>query len=374
MKKILYVYGNLPAYRNKFFTKLSECLVGDGVSLAVMHGSPTNKKEVRQDTLNTYKRFSFISKSTNLFFFSLIHIPGLVKTFKKEKPDAMILSFSSTQMSMLRLVFYCLLHKIPYATWRCGYNNDDYSKPIAMIRESIITFVEKKAQYCIAYGSYYKQILINKGISSDKIVIAQNTIDVESIVDDNKDLDRNYEEDVTKVLFVGALIKKKYLETSIEAIEQLYKEGYKIRFDIIGGGEMLEPLKQFVRTKGIEDVINVVGPKYGDEVKQYFRNHHLFLAAGLGGLAINEAMAYGLPIISTNADWTICDLIDGNGFFMESYGNVKLQVKYLKLFMQLSPEEKASMSLRSQTIIMEKASLSNMIAKHRDVCIKLLSN
>ena len=274
---------------------------------------------------------------------------------------------------MLRLVIYCLTHHIPYATWRCGYNRDDYSSISNRIRSLLLRFVERRANYAITYGSFYKKKLIEKGLNPDKIIIAQNTIDIESIIEKNRDLHRSYSHDCTKVLFVGALIKKKNLESSIEAIKILIEEGYNIIFDIVGGGEMLEPLKKIVNKYNLEDKIHIVGPKYGDEVREYFRSHDIFLGAGLGGLAINEAMAYGLPIISTNADWTICDLIDGNGYFMEKYGNVELQVNYLKQFIALAPEQKAKMSEKSKEIILQRASLANMVEKHKEVCMNLLN-
>lgn len=372
MKKIAYIYSNLPAYRKGFFAGLDNSLSAEGVEMSVLFGTLTDKKEVKQDTTSGYKKVPFTSKTMRLGPITFVTIPGLFETFKKEKPDAAVISYMSTNLTMMRIVLYCLQHKKPYATWRCGYNNDDYKKIIAKIRSWLITFVEKKAKYCISYGSYYRQILINKGILPERIIVAQNTIDIESIVERNKDLVRDYSGEETKVLFVGALIKKKFLETSIEAVERLYKEDYKISFDIVGGGEMVEPLIKLVKARGLESIIHIVGPKYGDEVRTYFRDHDVFLAAGLGGLAINEAMAYGLPIISTNADWTICDLIDGNGYFMDKYKDVELQVKYLRSFMELSPEEKTAMSKRSIEIILGKASLSNMVAKHKEVCMKMI--
>lgn len=372
MNKLAYVYSNLPAYRKDFFAGLDKALQVESVEMSVMYGTLTDKKQVKQDTTSNYKKLPFTSGSVKFGPITFVSIHGFFKAFKKEKPDAMVISYMSTNLTMMRLVLYCLRHNIPYATWRCGYNHDDYKKLTARIRGWLIAFVEKNANYCISYGSYYKQMLIDKGVNPEHVVIAQNTIDIESIIEKNKDLVRSYVHKETKVLFVGALIKKKYLETSVEAIERLHNEGYAITFDIVGGGEMLEPLTELVKSKGLEDIIHVVGPKYGEEVREYFRNHDIFLAAGLGGLAINEAMAYGLPIISTNADWTICDLIEGNGYFMDKYKDVDLQVKYLKSFMALSAEEKAAMSKRSLDIITTKASLANMIAKHKEVCMNLL--
>lgn len=373
MKKIVYVYGNLPAYRSDFFAQLNVKLKSDDVEMVVMYGTLTGKKVVKQDSSNDFKKRMFQSRSLNIGPFSFVTIKGLFKQFKKEKPDAVVISFAATHLTLLRVVLYCLWHKIPYSSWRCGYNRDDYSKLSARIRGTIITFVEKHAMNCIAYGSYYKNILCRKGVLPEKVIIAQNTIDVEGIMEKNSDLIRTFSNQETKVLFVGALIKRKELHTSIEAISQLLSEGYDISFDIVGGGEMVEPLRLMIKERGLEGRIKVVGAKYGEDVRQYFRSHDVFLVAGIGGLAVNEAMAYGLPIISTNADWTICDLIDGNGYYMDKYGDVKMQVDCLKAFMSLSAEEKVKMSNRSKEIISQKASLDNMTNKHREACMSMLN-
>lgn len=373
MKKIVYIYSNLPAYRKAFFSKLSNSLKSEGIDFSVMYGTLTSKKVVLQDDSKDYKKIPFKSHSKKAGSISFTIIEGLYKFFLKEKPDGMVISYMTTNLTMLRLVIYCLIHKIPYATWRCGYNRDDYSNISHKIRSILLRFVERRADFAITYGSFYKKKLIEKGLNPNKIIIAQNTIDIESIIEKNRDLDRSYSHDITKVLFVGALIKKKNLDSSIEAIKILIEDGCNIIFDIVGGGEMLEHLKNLVKEYHLEDKINIVGPKYGDEVRDYFRTNDIFLSAGLGGLAINEAMAYGLPIISTNADWTICDLIDGNGYYMEKYGDVDLQVKYLKEFIALTPGQKRKMSERSKDNILQRASLAQMVEKHKDVCLKLIN-
>lgn len=373
MEGIVYIYSNLPAYRKDFFKMLDKQLQDIGIEMSVMYGTLTGKKVVLQDNSNDYRKLHFNSHSKKIGPFSFTIIEGLYKAFLKEKPRGMVISYMTTNITMLRLVIYCLTHHIPYATWRCGYNRDDYSSISNRIRSLLLRFVERRANYAITYGSFYKKKLIEKGLNPDKIIIAQNTIDIENIIEKNRDLHRSYSHDSTKVLFVGALIKKKNLESSIEAIKILIEEGYNIIFDIVGGGEMLEHLKNLVKEYHLEDKINIVGPKYGDEVRDYFRTHDIFLSAGLGGLAINEAMAYGLPIISTNADWTICDLIDGNGYYMEKYGDVDLQVKYLKEFIALTPGQKRKMSERSKDNILQRASLAQMVEKHKDVCLKLIN-
>lgn len=373
MKKIIYIYSNLPKYRRDFFIGLNQQLLEEGVTLKVMYGTLTDSKEVSQDAGGEYEKFPFLSKTHNLGVVKLVTMEGLFKKLEKIAPDAIVISYVSTNLTMLHIVRYCLSKHISYATWRCGYNRDDYSSLSSKIRTLLINYVERNADYNIAYGSWYKKELIKKGIPSKQIVIAQNTINTDRILERNKTYNRSYRHSTTRVLFVGALIERKYLPSSIDAIAILRGKGYNIEFDIIGGGTILNDLKSYVLSIGLNSYVHIYGPKYGDEIAHFFRMGDIFLAAGLGGLAINEAMAYGLPIISTNADGTICDLIDGNGYLMDRFNDAELQAKYLEEFIQKSPEEKIHMSKRSEEIISTKASLANMVEKHRQVCLKFLN-
>ena len=98
--------------------------------------------------------------------------------------------------------------------------------------------------------------------------------------------------------------------------------------------------------------------------KAFFEKDDLFLMPGTGGLAVNEAMAYALPIISTIGDDTVVDLIDGNGFLLKDFGNVEEIKVALKSFIDLPEEKKIAMSHRSEQIVKERASLENMVNQH----------
>jgi len=105
---------------------------------------------------------------------------------------------------------------------------------------------------------------------------------------------------------------------------------------------------------------------------EYFVNSDVFLLTGSGGLAINEAMAYGLPIISTIGDGTVRDLIDGNGFLLNNVRDVDEVCDKLKLFLNLTNEERDNMRSRSIEIIKEKATLKNMIEQYYSAVYSLL--
>jgi glycosyltransferase involved in cell wall biosynthesis len=58
-------------------------------------------------------------------------------------------------------------------------------------------------------------------------------------------------------------------------------------------------------------------------LKPYFAEADLFVLPGTGGLAVQEAMSYGLPVIVAKGDGTQDDLVrEGNGWQInpEDYG------------------------------------------------------
>ena len=51
------------------------------------------------------------------------------------------------------------------------------------------------------------------------------------------------------------------------------------------------------------------GAKHGAEIKPYFAEADLFVLPGTGGLAVQEAMSHGLPVIVAKGDGTQDDLV-----------------------------------------------------------------
>jgi glycosyltransferase involved in cell wall biosynthesis len=58
-----------------------------------------------------------------------------------------------------------------------------------------------------------------------------------------------------------------------------------------------------------------IGAKHAAELKPYFLQADLFVLPGTGGLAVQEAMSHGLPVIVAKGDGTQDDLVrEGNGW------------------------------------------------------------
>ena len=161
---------------------------------------------------------------------------------------------------------------------------------------------------------------------------------------------------------------------SMEAVAQLVEEGINLQYDIVGGGTHFDVIKgQWDKlSEEVKKRICLHGAKYGDALVPFFRKADVFLMPGTGGLGVNEAMAYGLPIISTEGDETVVDLMEGNGYLLQHMGSVEEQKETIKKFVELSAAEKQVMSKRSWDLVLQRAPLKNMVEKDVLACERMI--
>jgi glycosyltransferase involved in cell wall biosynthesis len=365
--KIVYLYSSLPEYRKEFFYLLNKQLKERGHILKVLYGVKSSSNESKQiDRDEGFESLPFAIKIVyekgGLQFTSY---PGMFKAFLEEKPDVYVLQFHVAELTYWRIYRYAKHHHIPYITWDCNYQRPELGGLQVRLRSKLVDKTDMEASVCLTYGTKLRDELIRKGRDEKDVIVAQNTINIEKIIAERSPLcdNRDFNHPI-HVLFVGLVKGRKYLETAIEAVASLIKEGHDIYFDIVGGGDMFETCKEQIAQLGVNDRIIMHGPKHGEDVKRFFEQSDIFLLPGTGGLAINEAMAYSLPIISTEGDGTIIDLIDGNGYLLNRMGDVDEIKNAVLSFLNLTPTEKQTMANRSKEIILQRATLENMVNKH----------
>lgn len=372
--KVLYIYGDIPVYRRDFFTLLSNRLKEKGMKFQFLYGKKKEKTYIIEERNVDFEIIELELKQRNFGPVEFLSYKDFMKTIKDIHPDVVVLQFHVAVLSFWRLYFYLKRHNIPYITWDCNWTRDTLGGILVKIRKKLVDFTYKKAKVCLTYGHTFKDYLINIGKQKENIVVAQNTINIEKIIENRAEScgKRTFNHPL-RILYVGALIQRKYVETAIEAVTRLINAGYDIYFDIVGGGNYIEKLKELNAVEGNTERIIFHGPKKGKELQHIFENDDIFILPGTGGLAVNEAMAYSLPIISTKGDDTVLDLLDGNGYLLKEFGNVDEIYNSIKNFIELPEEKKQEMAARSEQIVIERASLDNMVNKHILAIEKALS-
>ena len=104
------------------------------------------------------------------------------------------------------------------------------------------------------------------------------------------------------------MTEKKGLRYAIQACDILNKSGYRFQYDIVGYGELNAELQQLISKYGLEDKVNIIGFQPQSVVKKLLMKSDVFLLPSVTAnngdmegipVALMEAMAIGLPVIST---------------------------------------------------------------------------
>ena len=109
--------------------------------------------------------------------------------------------------------------------------------------------------------------------------------------------------DKTIVVSTGRLEYVKGFVFAFLGIQQLVKEGIDVEYRIVGGGKEEEHLKFLIQRLGLDNHVRLLGPLSPDKVGLELAQADLYLSSSLSeGIsnAVLEAMAIGLPIVSTN--------------------------------------------------------------------------
>ncbi|MFZ5808494.1 MAG: glycosyltransferase family 4 protein [Chloroflexota bacterium] len=109
-----------------------------------------------------------------------------------------------------------------------------------------------------------------------------------------------------RVLFVGRLQKRKRVDLLLQACAGLSAE-LRPQVTIVGDGPARAEFEAIARQVYPEAVFT--GDQRGSALESEFASADVFVLPGTGGLAVQQAMAFGLPVIVAQGDGTQEDLV-----------------------------------------------------------------
>ena len=173
-------------------------------------------------------------------------------------------------------------------------------------------FVKKYTDYFVtgpeSMLDYYEEVV---GVRREKLRCLYNDIDLNrfKILNENeKDKiknELNIPKDKKIILFVHRLSPvRKSLYYMPFVVEKVLKENKDYICYVIGGGSELEQLRKLVKEKHLENQIFILGERPNKEIHKFYQISDVFInptfTEGFPRVLI-EAMASGLPIVTTNA-------------------------------------------------------------------------
>ena len=296
----------LPVYRAPFFDALASACTG---GLDVFAGQPRpDESIVSADELST----AFWTHADNLHLLRgplyLCYQRGLMDWLKECQPDALIVEANPRYLATSSAVKWMHAQSKPVIGW--GLGSPPSSGWFANLRRrSRLRFLHQ-FDALISYSARGAEQYAQLGYPADRIYVAPNATASAPTFPMPVRPDGFNGRPV--VLYVGRLQARKRLDDLIRACAAL-PESLQPRLVIVGDGPERQPLESLAGL--IYPSTEFIGAKFGADLAPYFTAADLFALPGTGGLAVQEAMSYGLPVIVARGDGTQDDLVrPGNGW------------------------------------------------------------
>jgi glycosyltransferase involved in cell wall biosynthesis len=299
MKKVLIIEAQMKQYRAPFYAQLYEALRADGIQLKVAYSEPPASESLQKDTCDLPKEYGLKVRAYWLWPDRIIYQPLLsaaissdlvvVDTGNKFLLNHLLLAFSRTGVQ--RVAFW-------------GHAKNRRARRIRLLewyRGKTLNWVSWWFAYTEGSGKY----LNGKGVPATKITAVQNSLDtrgireeVESFVAEDRAALRGelgIPASAPVGIFCGRLESLKGLPFLIESSRILKTRIPTFHLIIVGGGpEQGEAVRMI---QGL-DWVHCVGPRFGREKAGLLAISDVFLLPGALGLAVLDAFAAGLPVIT----------------------------------------------------------------------------
>jgi glycosyltransferase involved in cell wall biosynthesis len=290
----------LTPYRAAFFDALAQACDG---GLSVFAGLPRPEESIATAiTLNvahyTYGRNLHLLRGP----FYLCLQGGLIPWLENRDPDALIVEANPRYLSTPAAVHWMKQHGRPVLGW--GLGAPPPMGALHALRKSQRVSFLRSFDALITYSCRGADEYAALGFPADRIFVAPNAASPRPTAP----LPARPPKFNGKpcVLFVGRLQARKRIDSLLQACAILGKD-LQPRLVIVGDGPERATLEAIAQS--VYPSAEFPGAKHGVELALYFATADLFVLPGTGGLAVQEAMSYGLPVVMGQGDGTNDDLV-----------------------------------------------------------------
>ena len=274
--------------------------------MSLFAGQPRAEESIATGTLQVAKYAP--AQNVHLFKGSLYfcYQRGLLDWLADWNPDALVVEANPRYLATPAAVRWMHGHGRPVVGW--GLGAPPLTGPLAASRRNNWMRFIQRFDALLAYSQRGAEEYAALGFPPEKIFVAHNAVSPAPISPPDQ---RTSTSDHLTILFVGRLQARKRIDFLLRACAEMPE--LNPRLVIVGDGPERENLEAVAQQ--VYPAAQFIGARHGEELKPYFAEADLFVLPGTGGLAVQEAMSHGLPVIVAKGDGTQDDLVrPGNGW------------------------------------------------------------
>lgn len=315
-------------YRGPFFELLRGNLAAQGIELMLVYGDLDERDSARQGAIDVEWGFKWHTRtlrlgSRNLYWQPCLEVARRADLVIVEQASGLLVNYVLLGMNglgMTRLAF-----------WGHGRNfQADEASPTG---EAIKRAMSRRVHWWFAYNEMSAKEVTGLGYPPSRVTVVNNAIDTHELV---RQAESMLPETVAAArrrlgvrgnnvcVFIGGMYAEKRLPFLVEACRLVKARVPDLEILFIGAG----PDEGMARAAAEAcDWMHYLGPVFGGEKVPYLTMSKLLLMPGLVGLAILDAFALEIPLVTTAVPYhspEIGYLVNGeNGLLLGAHDDVR---------------------------------------------------
>lgn len=245
---------------------------------------------------------------------TLNSILPLAKLMNKERPDVVISAYTDTNAACL-LSKVIALYKVPVIVSEHASLNEHWQNH-SNLKKNVLTFyvswIYKLANKVLCVSKGLEQQVNNLLKQPNKTLTIYNPVRFEESI-----IKKENNSEILNLVAVGRVVPQKDYSTLIKAIA-IIKKQRNVQLKIVGGtthAAEYDKAKSLIANLKLAENIEFIG--YSDAVETYYKNADIFVLSsaweGFGNVIV-EAMAFGLPIVSTNCNYGPSEILENGKY------------------------------------------------------------
>ncbi len=345
----------LPRYRAPFFDLLAEhCTRG----LSVFAGQPRPNEGIT--SISKLQKAEYHSAENRHILSGPLYAcvqEGLIEWLEATDPDALIVEANPRYLSTPAAIDWMHARQRPVLGWGLGAPNAGLvSRLLAGQRRRFLQQLDGMIAYSQRGAEEYRAA----GIAAERVFVAPNAV-VPAPQGPPPERKPFLYEGRGRLIYVGRLQRRKRLHDLFEAMAQLPDPLPDLV--IVGDGPFRVQAREYAGFVYPQTIFT--GPLFGDELSACLLEADLFVLPGTGGLAVQQAMAHGLPVVVAEGDGTQDDLVTPENGWLVPPGNVAALADTLTDALS-SNRRLRDMGRESYRLVQEQLNLETMAAAFVD--------
>jgi glycosyltransferase involved in cell wall biosynthesis len=338
----------LPAYRSLFLDRLASACTG---GLSVFAGMPRPEEAILPtDHLEVAHYISarnvHIMHGSFYFCWQL----GIVEWLERWDPAALILEANPRYLTNWKAIDWMRRRGRPVLGW--GLGAPPLYGPLGCARRWARHRYIRRFDALLAYSERGAEQYQAAGIPLERIFVAHNAVMPPPPPIPRRPVTSSL---LPKVLFVGRLQARKRVDLLLRACAALDQP---VELNVVGDGPARGDLECLA--KEVYPRAHFVGAQQGADLDHIFSKADLFVLPGTGGLAVQQAMAHGLPVIVAEGDGTQNDLVAGGNGWLVPTGDLAALTAVLREALS-DPKRLRDMGAESHRLAGERFNIDIMV-------------